>query len=163
MRWTAPKQTSLLVIPLRYLATDWIEFRRNNKFPRISVIFETDLLISTKAPSFIQEIDHATSRKNDARSTRSPRLVWFSSIVAVELTLCTGRQRVTMSSSQSSLSAMESLKSISSSPPRPSQDNNSLPKYRTTKQLPFELREHCLIYFEEGLCMYTLTMVDQIL
>ena len=58
---------------------------------------------------------------------------------------------------------MESLKSISSSPPRPSQDNNSLPKYRTTKQLPFELREHCLIYFEEGLCMYTLTMVDQIL
>lgn len=53
-------------------------------------------------------------------------------------------------------SVEESVKSISSSPSRPSQENNSLPAYRTIKRLPFELREHCLIYFEEGLCTYAL-------
>ena len=26
------------------------------------------------------------------------------------------------------------------------------PRYRPAKQIPFELREHCVIYFEEELC-----------
>lgn len=28
----------------------------------------------------------------------------------------------------------------------------SLPSYRSSKALPYELREHCIIYFEEALC-----------
>lgn len=33
------------------------------------------------------------------------------------------------------------------------QDEASLPTYRPVKPLPFELRQHCGIYFEEKLCL----------
>ena len=51
---------------------------------------------------------------------------------------------VEMQSSQ--LSALSSI--ISTEP-----ETESKSPYRAAKQLPYELREHCLIYFEEELCI----------
>jgi len=36
-------------------------------------------------------------------------------------------------------------------------DEAPVPLYRPAKPLPFELRQHCGIYFEEKLCLSTLS------
>ena len=46
-----------------------------------------------------------------------------------------------------------SFKDFQSSPRRPNTTDPSPRQYRGIKRLPYELREHCMIYFEEGLCM----------
>ncbi|KAL9610867.1 MAG: hypothetical protein Q9167_004441 [Letrouitia subvulpina] len=38
---------------------------------------------------------------------------------------------------------------------RPSLQDYAVPVYREAKPLPYELREHCIIYFEEGLCRFS--------
>lgn len=51
-----------------------------------------------------------------------------------------------------SVHSIESSQSSSSSSTRPSIHLEPLPTWRTAKLLPYELREHCIIYFEESLC-----------
>ena len=51
----------------------------------------------------------------------------------------------------SSSQLFDSDKIIHSSPVRPNEDNQPT-FHRQVKLLPYELREHCMIYFEEGLC-----------
>ncbi|KAL8823971.1 MAG: hypothetical protein Q9191_005400 [Dirinaria sp. TL-2023a] len=65
-----------------------------------------------------------------------------------------------MSSPLSFQSAQSSpSKEISSSPPSPTEEGISPPCYRAVKQLPFALREHCCIYFEEGLHTQALNLL----
>ncbi|KAL8986501.1 MAG: hypothetical protein Q9205_000016 [Flavoplaca limonia] len=59
-----------------------------------------------------------------------------------------------LASSQESIPSVYSIdssESSSSSSARPSIHLEPLPAWRTAKLLPYELREHCIIYFEEGL------------
>ncbi|KAL8873804.1 MAG: hypothetical protein Q9174_000790 [Haloplaca sp. 1 TL-2023] len=56
-----------------------------------------------------------------------------------------------------SVFSIESSQSASSSSTRPSLHYEALPDFRTVKPLPYELREHCIIYFEESLCLHLLT------
>ncbi|KAI9699761.1 MAG: hypothetical protein M1836_002796 [Candelina mexicana] len=78
-----------------------------------------------------------------------------------------------MSSQTSFFTAQEMSSSQLSDPPsevsppsdlsleRPKQASQS--RYRPAKQLPYQLREHCLIYFEEGLYSQGLTLLLNIL
>ena len=49
--------------------------------------------------------------------------------------------------------SFHSIKDFHSSSQRPNTADASLRQYRGVQRLPYELREHCMIYFEEGLCM----------
>lgn len=49
--------------------------------------------------------------------------------------------------------SIRSIKDVHSSPRRPDTADDLPQPYRGVKRLPYELREHCMIYFEEELCM----------
>ena len=73
----------------------------------------------------------------------------------------------------SNLPPTSSLTALSSSPLRSSQSakeldipidsSGHLPSYRAVRPLPYELREHCMIYFEEGLHCQALNLLTTLL
>jgi len=52
--------------------------------------------------------------------------------------------------------SFHSTKDVSSAFNGPNRADAALRSYREVKRLSYELREHCMIYFEEGLCMLVL-------
>ena len=62
------------------------------------------------------------------------------------------------SSSLTTLSSSQSAKELNSSPPAV-QSSGHLPLYRAVRALPYELREHCTIYLEEGLYCQALNLL----
>lgn len=73
-----------------------------------------------------------------------------------------GAQTITSSLSAPPPSSSQSFHSarINGSSPRQPDASASPPDYRAAKTLPYELREHCMIYFEEGLCMASLPFMQ---
>ena len=59
-------------------------------------------------------------------------------------------------------SSSHSPKELDSSPTT-ARSSNHLPSYRAVKALPYELREHCLIYLEEGLYCQALDLLTSLL
>lgn len=59
-------------------------------------------------------------------------------------------------------SSSHSAKELDSSPTT-AKSSDHLPSYRAVKALPYELREHCLIYFEEGLYCQALNLLTSLL
>lgn len=59
-------------------------------------------------------------------------------------------------------SSSQSAKELDSSPTTSSASSH-LPSYRAVKALPYELREHCMIYFEEGLYCQALNLLTSLL
>ena len=66
------------------------------------------------------------------------------------------------SSSLTLLSSSQSAKELDASPTT-SSFNGHLPSYRAVRALPYELQEHCLIYFEEGLYSQALNLLTSLL
>ncbi|KAI4284597.1 MAG: hypothetical protein L6R38_001298 [Xanthoria sp. 2 TBL-2021] len=62
-----------------------------------------------------------------------------------------------------SVYSIDSSQSSSSSSARPSIHLEPLPAWRTAKLLPYELREHCIIYFEESLYVPALHLLISLL
>ncbi|KAL8698400.1 MAG: hypothetical protein Q9224_001871, partial [Gallowayella concinna] len=62
-----------------------------------------------------------------------------------------------------SVYSIESSETSSSSSTRPSIHLEPLPAWRPVKQLPYELREHCIIYFEESLYVPALHLLISLL
>lgn len=62
-------------------------------------------------------------------------------------------------SSLTTLSSSQSAKELDS----PTDSNGPLPSYRAVRALPYELREHCMIYFEEGLYCQALSLLTTLL
>ncbi|KAL8951650.1 MAG: hypothetical protein Q9222_002378 [Ikaeria aurantiellina] len=62
-----------------------------------------------------------------------------------------------------SVYSIDSGRTSSSSSTRPSLHYDPLPGLRNVKRLPYELREHCIIYFEEGLYVPALQQLISLL
>ena len=65
-------------------------------------------------------------------------------------------------SSLTILSSSQSAKELDASPTT-SSFSGHLPSYRAVRALPYELQEHCLIYFEEGLYSQALNLLTSLL
>lgn len=65
-------------------------------------------------------------------------------------------------SSLTTPSSSHSAKELDASPPA-SNFSAHLPSYRAVRALPYELREHCMIYFEEGLYCQGLNLLTSLL
>lgn len=66
------------------------------------------------------------------------------------------------SSSLTTLASSQAFKEPLSSP-KTGVSSGLAPSYRTVKDLPYELREHCTIYFEEGLYCQALNLLTSLL
>ena len=66
------------------------------------------------------------------------------------------------SSSLTTLDSSQSAKALDSSPPV-GQSSGHSPSYRAVRALPYELREHCTIYLEEGLYCQALNLLTLVL
>ncbi|KAI4102724.1 MAG: hypothetical protein L6R37_004196 [Teloschistes peruensis] len=62
-----------------------------------------------------------------------------------------------------SVYTIESSQSSSASSRRPSLHYAPLPAFRTVKPLPYQLRQHCIIYLEEGLYVQGLNLLSSVL
>lgn len=71
-------------------------------------------------------------------------------------------QDLAPTSSLTVLSSSNSAKELDSSPTTASSSGH-VPSYRAIKALPYELREHCMIYLEEGLYCQALNLLTSLL
>ncbi|KAL8668133.1 MAG: hypothetical protein Q9202_000111 [Teloschistes flavicans] len=62
-----------------------------------------------------------------------------------------------------SVYSIGSSQSSSTSSTRPSLHYAPLPSFRTVKALPYEIRQHCIIYFEEGLYFQGLNLLASVI